>query len=61
MGQAVPCRVCGKLNLKWKTWNEEEWWIHCDSCGNKSDPKPTMAEAGEQWNKEQNEDEQAAT
>lgn len=51
MGKANPCRICNSLNLQWKMcWNDI--WVHCDECGNISQPKETYTEAGEQWNKE---------
>jgi len=50
-GKAVPCKWCKTdRHLKWKTYNEDIWWIACEGCGHGSDPKPTMAEAGEEWN-----------
>ena len=29
-----PCKNC-KSNkyLQWHTWQEKNWWIHCNKCG----------------------------
>lgn len=53
MGKALPCQRCKTDRyLKWKIYSEDIWWITCEGCGGCSEPKPSMSEAGEQWNQE---------
>lgn len=57
MGKAVDCKRCKTdRHLKFKCMDETApdnvWWITCEGCGSHSEPKPTMSQAGEQWNKE---------
>lgn len=50
MGKAEPCRFCKTDKyLKWK-FLDDKIWIHCDSCGQVSDPKTSQLETGEDWN-----------
>jgi len=51
MGQAVACFVCNTDKfLKWRTYDERTWWVHCDKCGQVGPEKRTIADAGEAWN-----------
>lgn len=58
MNKALPCHNCGSDEaLQFKCRGPHEWWVHCDECGAIGPAKPTMAEAGEAWNKAQKEPE----
>lgn len=52
MNKALPCKNCGNESyLQFKHNGPNEWWVHCDECGEHGPAKPTPPEAGEAWNK----------
>lgn len=51
--EASPCYFCLTVeHLKWKTFNYEVWWIHCDGCGQRGLSCPSKRAAGNAWNEQ---------